>query len=159
MPKTKWWLGQRGEWYVVVQILLMMLVVFGPAGWPGLPEPYRWLGKWSGGVLISTGAVLSLLAALRLGSNLTVLPRPKDDGDLTVSGPYRLVRHPIYSGVILAAFGWALWVNGWLTMGYALLLFFFFDIKSRREELWLMEKFPGYREYRQRVRKLIPLLY
>ena len=39
-------------------------------------------------------------------------------------GPHhRLVRHPIYSGGIFVAFGWALWVRGWLTLAYALILF------------------------------------
>jgi protein-S-isoprenylcysteine O-methyltransferase Ste14 len=76
-----------------------------------------------------------------------------------VTGPYRLVRNPIYSGLIFGAFGYALWVNGWLTLGYALLLFIFFDIKSRKEERWLAEKFPDYGAYQQRVRKLIPWVY
>lgn len=57
------------------------------------------------------------------------------------------------------AFGWGLWVHGWLTLGYALLLFVFFDLKSSREERWLREKFPGYDAYRRRVRKLIPFIY
>ena len=57
------------------------------------------------------------------------------------------------------AFGWALFVQGWLTLGYAALLFAFFDIKSRKEEAWLLARFPDYARYRQRVRKLVPFLY
>jgi protein-S-isoprenylcysteine O-methyltransferase Ste14 len=49
--------------------------------------------------------------------------------------------------------------EGWLTIGYAIILLVFFDIKSRREERWLSEKFSGYAAYQKRVRKLIPLLY
>jgi protein-S-isoprenylcysteine O-methyltransferase Ste14 len=94
-----------------------------------------------------------------LGHNLTPLPRPKDDATLVVTGAYRLVRHPIYSGLTAMAFGWGMWVHGWLTLGYALLLFAFFDLKSRREERWLMEKFPDYAAYQRRVRKLIPFVY
>jgi len=54
---------------------------------------------------------------------------------------------------------WALLVQGWLTLGYAALLFVFLDFKSRREERWLTEKFPAYGDYRQRARKLIPFVY
>ena len=94
-----------------------------------------------------------------MGKNLTPLPRPKENATLVVSGAYRLVRHPIYSGITFMAFGWGLWLHSWLTIGYALLLFAFFDIKSRREERWLEEKFPEYAVYRKRVRKLVPFVY
>jgi protein-S-isoprenylcysteine O-methyltransferase Ste14 len=55
-------------------------------------------------------------------------------------------------------FGWALFVQGWLTLGYAALLAVFFDIKSRREEKWLMAKYVGYAGNQKRVRKLIPFV-
>ena len=42
---------------------------------------------------------------------------------------------------------------------YAALLFLLFDAKARREEAWLVEKFPSYAEYRRRVRKLVPFVY
>ena len=162
MSQPPWWQGKRGEWYVVVQVILFLLVAFGPRTWPGLPAwtpPFTWLSFIVGGLLILLGGFLSLAGLLGLGSNLTALPYPKDDATFVETGPYRLVRHPIYSGLILAAFGWALWVNGWLTLGYAALLFVFFDIKSRREEGWLREKFAGYEAYQKRVRKLIPFVY
>ncbi|HRE87216.1 MAG: isoprenylcysteine carboxylmethyltransferase family protein [Candidatus Accumulibacter phosphatis] len=153
--------GSRGEWYVVAQMMLFALLVLGPSTWPGggWTAPYTWLGRFFGGVLLALGIAISLLACLHLGKNLTALPQPRKDAVLVVAGIYRFVRHPIYSGVLIAAFGWALWVNGWLTLGYASLLLIFLDIKSRREEIWLEQKFPEYREYRQRVRKLLPYVY
>lgn len=162
MSQTPWWQGKRGEWYVILQVILFLLAAFGPRTWPGLPAwtpPFTRLGFIVGMLLILLGGFLSLAGLLGLGSNLTALPYPKDDATFVETGPYRLVRHPIYSGLILAAFGWALWVNGWLTLGYAALLFVFFDIKSRREEGWLKEKFAGYEAYQRRVRKLIPFVY
>jgi protein-S-isoprenylcysteine O-methyltransferase Ste14 len=95
----------------------------------------------------------------KLGPNLTPLPYPKDETTLLQTGPYRIVRHPIYSGAILMAFGWAFWVQGWLTIVYAMILLLFFDIKARREEQWLKEKLSGYSSYQKRVRKLIPFIY
>jgi protein-S-isoprenylcysteine O-methyltransferase Ste14 len=49
--------------------------------------------------------------------------------------------------------------HAWATLGYAILLLVFVDLKSRREERWLMAKFPGYTAYRRRVRRLIPYVY
>jgi protein-S-isoprenylcysteine O-methyltransferase Ste14 len=161
MTQRNGWLGERGEWYVVGQVILLVLLLIGPGSWPGAAwtPPWTWLGRLVGGVLMAIGIAISLLACIQLGKNLTPLPQPRKDGALVVAGIYRVVRHPIYSGLILAAFGWALWVNGWLTVGYALALLVFLDLKSRREEIWLEQKFPEYRAYRQRVRKLIPYLY
>jgi protein-S-isoprenylcysteine O-methyltransferase Ste14 len=100
-----------------------------------------------------------LAAFFNLGRNLTPLPYPKEDGQLVDRGAYGLVRHPIYSGGLALAFGWALVVHGLLTLGYAALLLVFLDVKSRREERWLCAKFPGYTGYQKRVSKLIPFVY
>jgi protein-S-isoprenylcysteine O-methyltransferase Ste14 len=105
------------------------------------------------------GLVLALAGTLSLGRNLTPLPRPKSDATLVVTGAYRLVRHPIYSGILFLVLGWGLWLNSFLVIGYALIFFLFFDIKSRQEEVWLVEMFPEYAGYRKRVRKLIPFVY
>lgn len=105
------------------------------------------------------GTVLAATGAVNLGRNLTPLPAPRENGELVVAGAYRFVRHPIYSGLIFMAFGWGVWLQSWLTIGYALLLLAFFDIKSRYEERLLQDKFPEYAAYRTRVRKLIPFVY
>ncbi|HQG32287.1 MAG TPA: isoprenylcysteine carboxylmethyltransferase family protein, partial [Deltaproteobacteria bacterium] len=102
---------------------------------------------------------LLLAGLVRLGSNLTPLPFPKEDATLVQTGPYRLVRHPMYSGGIILAYGWALAAGGWLTLAYATVLLVFLDIKSAREEQWLAERFPDYSDYQRRVRKLIPFVY
>ena len=52
-----------------------------------------------------------------------------------------------------------MWVHGWLTLGYVVVLFILLDLKSRREEEWLLLRFPGYAAYRSKVRKLIPFVY
>lgn len=156
------WKGQRGEWFVVVQVLLFALILLGPrnpAALPAWPPGLAGIAAAAGLLLIAVGGVVCLFAVLHLGANLTPLPHPKDDCQLVVSGLYGVVRHPIYCGVIALAFGWALFVQGWLTLGYALLLAIFLDFKSRREEAWLMQRFAGYAEYRRRVRKLIPFIY
>jgi protein-S-isoprenylcysteine O-methyltransferase Ste14 len=162
MFKKPWWKGKHGEWYVVAQIVLIVLVFFGPCTYPGWPiwtAPFTWLGSIVGGAILLTGITLLIVAIFRLGSNLTAVPYPKEQGTLVETGPYRLVRHPIYCGVILIAFGWGLLVHGWLTIGYTIIMLVFLDIKSRREEEWLKAKFARYGEYQKRVRKLIPFIY
>ena len=105
------------------------------------------------------GGALALAGVSRLGGDLSVLPFPKAGAPLVETGPYAIVRNPIYGGLILAAFGWGLFVNGWLTLLWALMLLVFFDMKSRREERLLCREFPQYAQYQRRVRKLIPWVY
>lgn len=162
MSQTPWWKGTRGEWYVFAQVALFVLVVFGPRTWSGWPTwtfPYTQFGSIGSGVLLLMGVCLVVAGIFKLGANLTAVPYPKEQATLVETGPYQLVRHPMYSGAIFMAFGWAFWVHGWLTIGYAIILFVFFDVKSRREEQWLKEKFSGYVAYQKRVRKLIPFVY
>jgi protein-S-isoprenylcysteine O-methyltransferase Ste14 len=113
----------------------------------------------SGIALIVLGIALALAGIAALGRNLTATPRPKQGATLVARGPYRFVRHPMYAGAILAAFGWAFAVHGWLTLVYAAMLLVFFDIKARREERWLREEIPGYAAHAQHVRRLIPFIY
>lgn len=162
ISQSRWWKGAHGEWYVVTQIALIVLVFFGPhtyPEWPSWIAPFTWLGSIVGTILLPAGILLLIVATFRLGSNLTPVPYPKDEGTLIETGPYRLVRHPMYCGGILISFGWAFLAHGWLTLGYAIMMLVFFDIKSRREEQWLKEKFPNYGAYQKHVRKLIPFIY
>ena len=160
MTVKQWWKGSRGEWYPVVQAALLVLLLLGPRTWQGVPEwsgPCRRVGSMTGGILLLAGLVLAAAGALNLGRNLTPLPRPKEHGTLVVTGAYRLVRHPIYSGITFMALGWGLWLHSWPTLGYALLVFIALDVKSRREERWLVEKFPEYATYRRAGAEADPL--
>ncbi len=157
-----WWKGSRGEWLVAAQFALISLVFLGPrtiAGRPAWQFPFPQLSAAAGILFIGIGAALLTSGAARLGHGLTPLPYPKDNARLVQTGPYSLVRHPIYSGGITITLGWSLYVHGWLTLAYVAALFLFFDAKSRREEKWLSEKFPEYPAYRERVHKLIPFVY
>jgi protein-S-isoprenylcysteine O-methyltransferase Ste14 len=159
---THWWKNSRGELFVLGQALLFALIIAGPATLPGLPPwsgTVRTVGELAGGLLLLAGLGLGLAGLFALGRNLTPLITPKEGSVLLEQGPYRLVRHPIYSGLLQMAFGWGLLRGGWLTLLYALLLLILFDRKARREEQILRATFPGYAAYARRVRRLIPHIY
>ena len=146
----------RGEAWVFVQIVLLVAIVLSP-GWPdGLNKP---LVIAAGLIIGLAGFVMVVLSASALGTTLSVFPRPVNDGHLTQTGLYALVRHPIYCGVITAALGWAIFRLSLPALILTIILAIFFDRKAAREELWLMEKYPEYGAYRQRVHKLIPFIY
>jgi protein-S-isoprenylcysteine O-methyltransferase Ste14 len=149
----------RGEWYVVGQGVLIGAVLLAPL----ISERgFHWSGARSAvGALVGLiGLSGVVLGALGLGErNLTPFPKPKDEGSLVEGGVFSVVRHPIYSGFSLAALGWSLMWSSIAAFVAAVVLFAFFDAKARREEAWLVEKFPGYEAYRSRVRKLIPFVY
>ena len=158
--ELKW--GQRGEWYVAIQFLLFVMIFSAPLLAPNLvewPNPWDMIGIGLGIVLGLSGAIIALAGVLSLGQNLTAVPYPKEDAVLVESGIFRIVRHPIYSGIILGSLGWGLLTNSLLVLLLTLVLFVFFDIKSRREEQWLSGKYVNYAAYQARVRKLIPLIY
>lgn len=160
--RQPWWKGSKGEWFVVAQLALMGLVFFGPrtvGGQPDWPFPFVRASHAAGTTLIVLGGVLFLAGLLHLGRRLTPLPYPKAGTSLVQTGPFAVVRHPIYSGGLVLAFGWALFVQGWLTLVAAVALFGLLDAKSRREERWLVERFPDYSAYQHRVRRLIPFIY
>ena len=152
-------LGPRGEgWFLLQVVLFGAVAVSGAAGpaWGGAPAA---VGIAIGGLLICCGGVLSLRGLLDLRENLTPFPRPLEGARLVDSGAYRLVRHPIYGGLILGAVGWGLFRASPLTLLGALVLTAFFDLKSRREEIWLSERYGDYPAYRSRTRRLLPWIY
>jgi protein-S-isoprenylcysteine O-methyltransferase Ste14 len=149
-------MGKRGEGWVVLQLLLFALIFVSPR-FEAVQLPL-WL-RLIGAVVILGGGLLGTLGIIGLGKNLTPFPRPKEGGHLVTTGVYGLVRHPIYTGIIFGSLGWALLTNTLLGVGFVVVLFLFFDLKSRREERWLIEAYPDYPTYQKRVKKLVPFLY
>ncbi|HET7169217.1 MAG TPA: isoprenylcysteine carboxylmethyltransferase family protein [Candidatus Limnocylindrales bacterium] len=150
-------LGPRGEGWVLAQGVLLVLVA--AAGWslgPDWSGPIRVGSVVLGIALLVSGAVLVVRGVVDLGHALTPLPRPRDDAELVETGAYALVRHPIYGGLILMAFGWAIARASVFAVVLAGLLTAFFHLKSRREERWLETRYPGYAAYRAGTRRFVP---
>lgn len=151
-------LGPRGEGWVAAQLVLLAGVVAAPfASGRGLAGPVT---DAIGAVFLAGGLLLATAAGVRLGGALTPYPVPRGGHAVASSGAYARVRHPIYGGVLLAAAGWTLLLPSWAGLGTTVALAVLFDLKSRREEAWLVERLPGYEAYRQRTpRRLLPWLY
>jgi protein-S-isoprenylcysteine O-methyltransferase Ste14 len=150
-----------GIGFVVVQAVLLGVFFFGPnhINADTSIDPPKDLLLWFGYGTFILGTLIALTAAINLGKNLTPLPRPKENAVLIQGGLYRFVRHPIYFGVIVLSFGWGLIQQSTLVWLYVVIIPIFFDIKSRKEERWLLERFSTYADYQRRVRKLIPWIY
>lgn len=128
----------------------VLAVRFAPAG---LALPLM------GILMVASGLGFTGWARSHLGRNWSGWITVKDDHALICSGPYRLVRHPIYSGLLLALAGTALAIGEWrgvLAVGFAVLGFI---LKLRIEEARMRETFPEYERYRRRVAALIPYLW
>lgn len=158
MNKNNWLHNVRGEWYVIGQAVLMSAILFAPR-LDGRTPSWFDIAVIAGGTLCIVGLDFVVLGSLSLGRNLSAFPKPKDDSTLVKSGIFSVVRHPIYSGFILFAFGWSLTWGSIAALIAALALLVFFDIKARREEHWLEAKFGDYAAYKQGVKKLIPFVY
>lgn len=136
---------------------LALFVAVG-AGAPLLPTP-------PDGVIVTAVGVSVLLAGLllawrsvrALGANLTPGVEPLAHASLVTSGPYRYIRHPIYTAVILILTGYTL-VLGNVLLGAAVFLgaLVYFEGKARAEERWLRQRMPEYTDYARRVPRLIP---
>ncbi len=139
---------------VAIQALLIVGIILTPTSdaWP-LPS----VAKTFSTVLTVVGAGLVVWAVLVFGRGVTPSPMPSKKATLQTRGPYRWIRHPMYTGVILWMAGLALARRNWLAVVLWLVLIGFFLAKIAWEERRLVETYPGYESYKDSVPALIPL--
>jgi protein-S-isoprenylcysteine O-methyltransferase Ste14 len=160
---------QRLRYVVLLAVAGFLLAVpFGRPAWQA-----RWLFGWLGArflppgwasfaagvALLAAGLGFAVWARVHLGANWSSSVEIKRDHALIESGPYRLARHPIYTGLIAAFLGTALARGEWhdlLAVPFAVAGFW---LKAQREEQWMLEAFgPRYAAYQERVAALIPFV-
>lgn len=111
----------------------------------------------AGVVLTYLGLPLTIWSRARLGRFWSAVVALKRDHRLIQSGPYRVVRHPLYSGIILAAIGLAICVTTWSSLLGAALLLICFERRAHKEDALLATEFGAeFEAYRQRTGRLIP---
>ena len=157
----------KESWPLLIGIRLMGLLTAGcilaslakPAWltWASYPLPVtaRWIG-----VAGLAGSILSLIWMFHaLGRNLTDTVVTRRDAFFVNYGPYRWVRNPMYTGVLLLGIALGLALANWLVPVAASLTFTLLALRTRREEQYLIERFGDqYRSYIQRVGRFFPKL-
>lgn len=144
---------------VWIGLCIIIITVFVPGFMTDRLVPDG-IGFLIAGLLLTVaGLAWAIWARLHLGKNWSGMPAIREQHTITRTGPYAIVRHPIYSGLILAFSGTAIGI-GYLWIFCCIpLLFGLFVIKFRMEEKILLEEFGGeYARYRHEVKALIPFL-
>jgi protein-S-isoprenylcysteine O-methyltransferase Ste14 len=155
-------LGPRGEGWVVAQFGLFAIIAISglqDLAAQGSMAPWGPAVSVVGMVAIVIGVGVAARGIWDLRSSLSPFPRPIDGAPLVESGAYRLIRHPIYSGLVLGPIGWGLVTGSILAIATTGLLFLLFAAKSHLEEIWLVAIHPEYRAYQARTKRLIPWIY
>ena len=98
------------------------------------------------------------LIAMQL-ANLHILPDVRPNAQLVQRGPYRFIRHPMYSTLLLTTLALVLDSFTWLRLGFWLVLLGDLLIKLHYEERLLAAHYPGYATYQQQTKRLLPLIY
>jgi len=117
--------------------------------------------RWAGVVLLAAGLALRAWAMTTLGRDYTRTLRTEDDQQLVDRGPYRLVRHPGYTGSLFVWVGYALGLGSWVGVAItAVLLVSVYMWRITAEEALLSRALgERYTEYQRRTKRLVPYVY
>lgn len=151
----------------ILRILTILLaIVLLSTTWIPLPWLYRPLWRaglwpfWIGAVLTVSGLLFAVWAREHLGRNWSRSVTIKQDHELITTGPYAIVRHPIYTGSLAGFLGLAIAVSEVRGIIAFLLMFLVFWVKFSIEERWMRSQFgETYARYVRRTAALVPYLF
>ena len=129
----------------------------GPLGWTFLPHSV--FSSVIGLVFTVAGLAFAVWARFYLGSNWSATVTVKQNHELVRSGPYCVVRHPIYTGICLAFLGTALYVGEIRALVGLILSATGYKLKSLTEEVMMERQFSEYQQYKREVKGLIPFVW
>lgn len=141
--------------FVLVQVILLVGLVVTPGDdhWP-TPDWVTVVGS----IAVIAGLALVAVAGFGLGKALTPTPVPKATGELRTDGFYRVVRHPIYSGVILIVVGLVVGSGSWWALLLGVVTVAFFHRKAAWEETKLTARYIDYPDYASVTPRFFPKL-
>jgi len=154
--RTRWarFAGARLAIVLIVLLLLRLRVLKGHHAVTDDP----WL-LGIGLAIFLIGLALAVWARIYIGRNWGMPMSEKADPELVTTGPYHTIRHPIYSGIILAMVGTAIAVSLYWLIAVALLGAYFI-YSAIMEERYMAERFPdGYPAYKKSSKMLIPFIF
>ena len=151
------WARSAGMRILLIVVIILVLLFAPLSGFFG----YRFGPSVQavGVVFCGAGIAFAIWARRHLGKNWSGTPSIKEDHELVTSGPYALVRHPIYTGMLAALFGSAL-VSGVVWFAIFIIFGANFIYRVPVEESFMMRLFPeAYPEYKKRTKALIPFIW
>lgn len=109
-------------------------------------------------LILSIVLVLWAIATMQK-SKLRILPEPSPNATLITNGPYRFIRHPMYTAILMGSAGLLIHQFTWLRLSITIALAIVLLVKLTLEERMLQQKFAAYRDYMRRSKKLLPFIY
>jgi protein-S-isoprenylcysteine O-methyltransferase Ste14 len=166
--KAKMWLGKKSPegavsfffrvWIAVPALLATIVYLFWPRilDWASFPLATGW--RWSGAGILALGIPFLIWIQRALGRNFSPELRIRDDHTLVTSGPYRYMRHPMYTASLLVFVGMGLLSANWFIGGAGLFATAVIMIyRTPREEAMMVGAFGDrYLRYRQSTGKFLP---
>jgi protein-S-isoprenylcysteine O-methyltransferase Ste14 len=113
----------------------------------------------AGAVFLVGLALFAFTQYFNRPGNWSVHPLPKSNGQLVTTGPYKLIRHPMYSAALLCACAVAVWTFSWVSLLCTVALIVVFAQKIKIEEREMAAKFPDWADYTSRTKRLIPKVW
>ena len=149
----------RAVWLVIV--VSLMAGIFVAKQWPAAALPYHRTFVFAGVVLFVAGLFLRWWAIITLGRFFTLDVTIEKDHELVERGPFRMVRHPSYTGVLLAFVGLALSLGNWAALLVVLLPIgvAFIHRMNVEEDALSGALGPQYTDYMRRTKRLVPFVY
>ncbi|WIA28522.1 hypothetical protein OEZ86_011065 [Tetradesmus obliquus] len=146
--------GKRGEAWTFAQVAAIVLVLLPPFQLVGLVDILATL-------LITSGVVFMLYGIMSLGRFISPLAAPRKSHELITTGMYNYVRHPMYGGLLMAAFGLAVITRSETRLAMAALLWVVLEKKVTIEERMLLERYGQvYQDFKAKVtKKFFPFVY
>jgi protein-S-isoprenylcysteine O-methyltransferase Ste14 len=113
-----------------------------------------------GAALLAASVALGLWALVtNRPGNFNVVPEPHENGQLVTFGPYRWVRHPMYTSLLMFAAACAVVIDGWWAWYTWAMLLVVLWFKSAYEEHLLMQRFAQYKAYQDQTKRFLPWLW
>lgn len=149
------WGNRLARLLVVAQFTLIgwLALLAAPAFLKASAPPWAW-------TLVGAGAALGLWAvSANRPTNFNIRPTPHPTGHLVEHGPYRWIRHPMYTSVGIIAAGCVGASHTLEALAIAVALAAVLVVKAQVEEVWMAQSHPDYSAYQQRTRRFLPGLF
>jgi protein-S-isoprenylcysteine O-methyltransferase Ste14 len=141
----------KGKILVTIQFTCIALMLIF-TNWLALP--------WWTFILLGLSGMLALWAMkVMKPGNFNIVPHPVEKGIMVSRGPYRLIRHPMYTSILIFAFALLAGQFGYIKLTVSLVLVAGLIVKMIYEEGLLRDHFPDYKEYMGKTKRIIPLVW